>query len=753
MKKIAISKQLQRLADSFLPVAAMAIFMVMSMSFLSAATENSSQFGRLHLVLVVVNVLGLIVLVGLIGVNIIRLIRQNQRKAIGAQLTTRLVLIFVLLSVAPVLIVYYFSLGFLQRGIDSWFDVRVEKAMADVLELSQSSLDLRMRDLLRSTRTMSKALVDVPDSLVLLSLNDMRNESNATELTLLTKTGQVIASNTSDTTAIIPKRPDETIINEVNQNKSYVGLAPVGDLGLHVRVAVDVQTLGSQMETRILYALFPIAGRINELANSVEVSMVDYKKLTYLRKPLKYSFILTLSLVLLVSLLTAVWAAFFSAQRLVAPIRILAVGTRAVASGNYDKKLPEASNDELGELVRSFSDMTEKLAKARDETEHSQVQVERERAYLRAVLGRLSSGVLTLDRHLKLRVVNTSASQILDAEIENAIGKSLDSLTLFAPHLQQFVETVTRHLQESEKEWREEVVVHKKIGNRILMCQGAPLHASTSSGNSTDTTSNNSAVPSGFVIVFDDVTEFVHAQRDAAWGEVARRLAHEIKNPLTPIQLSAERLRRKYLDKMSPEDAEVLDRSTHTIVQQVESMKEMVKAFSEYARSPRLEVQRLKLEDLVDEVLDLYRGDDTAANLSVEYGKDLPQVEVDPGRIRQLIHNLIKNALESTSAVANPHITISLSEDGLGARAYAELRIKDNGPGIPEHVLEKLFEANTTTKTKGSGLGLAVVKRIVEEHGGDVFAENNADGGACIIVRLPVINDEKAHPRLMSSAV
>ena len=749
MKMFAISKYLQRLADSFLPVAVMAIFMVMSMTFLSAATENSSQFGRLHLALVVVNVLGLIVLVGLIGINIIRLIRQNQRKAIGAQLTTRLVLIFVLLSVAPVLIVYYFSLGFLQRGIDSWFDVKVEKAMADVLELSQSSLDLRMRDMLRSTRAMGKALTDVPDSLVLLTLNDMRNESNATELTLLTKSGLVIASSTSDTTAIIPKRPDDTIINEVNQNKSYVGLAPVSDLGLHVRVAVDVQTLGAQMESRILYALFPIAGRINELADSVEMSLVDYKKLTYLRKPLKYSFILTLSLVLLVSLLTAVWAAFFSAQRLVAPIRILAVGTRAVASGNYDKKLPEASNDELGELVRSFSDMTEKLAKARDETEHSRLQVERERAYLRAVLGRLSSGVLTLDRHLKLRVVNNSANLILDAEFENAIGKSLDSLILFAPHLQQFVEVVSRHLNESEKEWREEVQISKKSGNRILMCQGAPLQANSAAAAA----NTNSALPSGFVIVFDDVTEFVHAQRDAAWGEVARRLAHEIKNPLTPIQLSAERLRRKYLDTMSPEDAEVLDRSTHTIVQQVESMKEMVKAFSEYARAPRMEMQRLKLEDLVDEVMDLYRGDDTAATFTVEFDRELPQVEVDPGRIRQLLHNLIKNALESTATVANPSISISLTEELAGTRDYAVLRVRDNGPGIPEQILAHLFEPNATTKTKGSGLGLAVVKRIVEEHAGEVFAHNNPGGGACIIVRLPVVQDVEAQPGALSQAL
>lgn len=728
---IDLTKILKNLSDSFLPVAAMAVFMVLSMSLLSSATENSSQFGRMHLVLVVINVFGLIVLVGLIGVNIIRLIRQYQRKAIGSQLTARLVMIFVLLSVAPVLVVYYFSLGFLQRGIDSWFDVRVEQAMGDVLELSRASLDLRMRDLSRSTRKMSATLVQVPDSTVLLNLNDLRNESGATELTLLTMGGHVIASSASGTTAIIPNRPDDIILREVQLNGSFVGLAPVADLGLHVRVAVDIQTLDTENDPRVLYAIYPIAGRINELADSVELSLADYKRVNYLRKPLKNSFVLTLSLVLLVSLLTAVWVAFYSAQRLLSPIRILAIGTRAVAAGNYDKKLPTAPNDELGALVQSFSDMTEKLSSARDETEHSRQQVERERAYLRAVLGRLSSGVLTLDRHLKLRVVNASASQILDADLDSAIGQPVENLLQFAPHLQEFVATLTHHLTGVEKEWREEVVIRKRSDRRTVMCQGASLPAVKN-------------LKAGFVIVFDDVTDFINVQRDAAWGEVARRLAHEIKNPLTPIQLSAERLRHKYLTKMAPEDAEVLDRSTRTIVQQVESMKEMVNAFSEYARAPKIELQVLQLDELVDQVLDLYRGENAEAVITVEFNRPLPVVEADPGRIRQLLHNLIKNAIESTRSVPDARIVVSLSAKQDDGHHLAELRVTDNGPGIPEELLETLFEANTTTKSKGSGLGMAVVKRIVEEHAGEIFAINNDEGGASIVVNLPATGDTGA---------
>lgn len=723
-----VTSRLKRLSDSFIPVAVMGVFMVLSMSLLSSATENSSQFGRMHLVLVIINVLGLIALVGLIGANLIKLIRQYRSKTIGSRLTVRLVVIFVILSVAPVSLVYYFSIGFLQRGIDSWFDVRMEQAMDDALDLSRASLNIRMRDLLHRTKAISEALMDVPNTVVLLSLNDLRNEHGPSELTLLTKNGRVIASSSIDTSVIIPNRPDESILMQVKEHGSFVGLAPIGDLGLHVRVALVVESIDADIETRLLYALYPVAGRINDLADSVEASYEQYKKLVFLREPLKDSFVLTLSLVLLVSLLTAVWAAFFSAQRLVSPIRILAVGTRAVAAGNYDKRLPATSNDELGELVRSFSDMTEKLALARDEAKHSQEQVERERAYLRALLGRLSSGVITLDDQLKLRVFNASAGQILQFDVDRAIGEHISVFKELAPNLSEFVDVLQSHLSSNKKDWRSQVTIKHRAGNKILMCQGAPLPSLKT-------------IEAGYVVVFDDVTTLIKAQRDAAWGDVARRLAHEIKNPLTPIQLSAEQLRRKYLKKMNAEDAEVLDRSTHTIVQQVQAMQEMVKEFSEYARVPKLELQTLDLDALVNEVLDLYRNEETGIDIIVQFGTNVPPVEADPGRMRQLLHNLLKNAVESTKGISRPKIFLTTRRTLHRSQSMVELRVMDNGPGIPVDLLDKLFEPYTSTKSKGGGIGLAVVKRIVEEHSGVVFAENNAEGGATIVVRIPAAED------------
>jgi PAS domain S-box-containing protein len=736
-----IERLLRQLSESFVPVAIMAVFMVMSMALLSAATENSSQFGRMHLVLVVINVLGLIVLVGLIGINLTKLLSQYKRNVTGSRLTARLVVIFVILSVAPVSLVYYFSLGFLQRGIDSWFDVRLEQAMEDSLKLSRSALDLQKRELLKKTRALSAALMDVSNELALMNLNDLRAESGASELTLLTQSGEIIASSSEDTTAIIPHRPDDSTLLQVRDKQSFADVSPVGELGLHVRVSVGVESINTEMEPRVLYALYPIPERMGELADNVELAYAQFKKLTFLREPLKNSFVLTLSLVLLVSILTAVWAAFFSAQRLVSPIRILTMGTKAVAAGNYDKKFPPSTNDELGSLVKSFADMTQRLAAARDQAERSQQQVERERSYLRAVLGRLSSGVMTLDHERKLRVANNAATQILEVDLEKSLGKSLSSVVQTADNLREFVDVLNNKLTSKYKEWREEVVVKRKGGNKTLMCQGAILPGLR-------------GMKRGYVVVFDDVTTLVKAQRDAAWGEVARRLAHEIKNPLTPIQLSAERLRRKYLHKMPAEDAELLDRSTHTIIEQVRSMEEMVRAFSEYARVPPIEFQPLQLDVLVCEVLDLYQAEDIGAKIITDFQADIPILEADPGRMRQLLHNLIKNAIESTEGVSGAKILVSLSTaTGKADSPLLELRVTDNGKGISESMLTSLYEPYITTKSKGGGLGLAVVKRIVEEHSGSTFAENNADGGASVVVRLPLSHADSAHrPDLLVQA-
>ncbi len=717
---------LRRLSTSVVPVVVMAGFMLASLWLLSAATENSAQFGRMHVALVVINVLGLIVLTGLIGIDLVRLVRQYRRAATGSRFTARLVGIFVVMSVVPVLIVFYFSQGFIQRGIDSWFDVRIERAMDNALRLSQSSIDVRMRNDLKQVREMAATLVDTPDAMVLFDLNELRDRSAASELTLMSQSGHIISSSSAGSTAIIPQRPGDLVLSQVRENGSYVGLKPIDNMGLHIRVAVQVDSPRSPPDPRVLFALFPMDARVSLLADGVQSAYSKYKELVYLRGPLKQSFSFTLWLVVLVTLLSAVWAAFFLAQRLVAPLRILAIGTRAVAAGNYHKKLPATGDDELGMLVQSFVDMTEKISTAQEEVKRSQQQTERERAYLRAVLGRLSSGVITFDKKCVLRAANTAASHILDVDFDAAIGCNLAQLESNHPEARAFVQALCRYFEGDGGDWREEVSVVGATGHKTISCQGASLPGTK-------------GMPAGYVVVFDDVTALIQAQRNAAWGEVARRLAHEIKNPLTPIQLSAERLRYKYLATLSPQDAEVLDRSTHTIIQQVQSMKEMVQAFSEYARSPELHLQPLSLATVIDEVLDLYRGENQRARIVFDPKQPVPNVEADPGRIRQLVHNLLRNAIESISGRGDGEVHVGLRQVSRNDHQYVELSVRDNGPGIPDDMLDKLFEPYATSKPKGSGLGLAVVKRIVEEHSGVLYAENRHEGGARLVVRLPAL--------------
>ena len=733
---MAIKSIIKRLFSGNTPIAIVVVLLLTSLYLLSIATHNSLLFGRLYSVLLGTNLLATFLLVGLIGKSVWHLIQQYRQGKTGSRLTTRLVVMFVILSTTPVSVVYYFSLDFLQRGIDSWFDVRVENALTDALELSKTSLGVRTRELLRQTRQMSPRLNAVSNELATLTLNELRSKSGANELTLFTNDGRIIASSISETTRLLPQQLEDTTLQRLRQGQDDFDLVPIPEIGLHIRIAINMANPDPVLDGRILQLLYPITPRINELAENVQEAFSTVRSLTILRLPLKYSFILTLSLILLLSILTSIWAAFFAARRMVAPISDLVEGTRAVAAGNYEKRLPLPGKDELGFLVRSFNEMTQKISLAQENARVSQQQAESQHSYLEAVLGNLSSGVITLDAHHFLQTTNHAANQILNASLIPYVGHFLDDAIEENQHLQHFIDAIYPNIESKKEQWQEEVTLFTGGGRKILICRGTLVSSSAEDEN----------LEGGTIIVFDDVTELVKAQRNAAWGEVARRLAHEIKNPLTPIQLSAERIRHKYLDKMDPEEADILDRSTHTIVQQVETLKEMVKAFSDYARMPTLSLDSIDLNKIIAEVLDLYLYPKNEAFFSVTLDSTNPVIEADIGRLRQLLHNLIKNALEanqenhteSQRGQKEEKVYISTRCAEEHACRYVELKITDTGPGIADEMFDQLFEPYVTTKPKGSGLGLAIVKKIVEEHGGIIYAENAENGGASIIIRLPV---------------
>tara|TARA_R110000782_G_scaffold250847_3_gene338270 strand:+ start:1316 stop:3508 length:2193 start_codon:yes stop_codon:yes gene_type:complete len=703
------------------------VFMLASLVMMSQALQNSELFDSYYSALLILNALGLISLVILILLNLKRLIRQFKNKIVGSRMTVRMVMLFSLLSVTPVLIVYYFSLDFLHRGIDSWFDLRVEQALDDSLELSRLALDVRMRELLNTTEKIAEELNKTNEAELPFDVDKIRERISAYELTLLTKKGVVITSSSSDTKSLVPDTPGKTILLQLLQGNSYIGLDVIKNTDLLIRVVANLPTFDINKEARIVQALFPISERMNQLAESVQTSFIEYKELSYLREQLKVSFIIILTLVLLFSMFSAVWAAFYSARKLSEPVKNLAEGTKAIAEGNYNTRLPVPGNDELGFLVSSFNDMTDKISQARDSVKRSQQETESQRNFLETVLSRLSSGVIVFNKDGDLEKSNISANQILHVDVESLEKKNISSLIEELPYLSDFFVCISSNIEEQLDEWREQITLSSETENLILMINGATLVG-------TD------GATSGYVIVFDEITALIRGQRDAAWSEMARRLAHEIKNPLTPIQLAAERLRHKYLASMNAADAEMLDRMTNTIIQQVDTMKEMVNSFSDYARSPEFNPEEIRLDLLIQEGRDLFSNTDNENEITVDVAPDLPLIRGDEKKLRQVFNNLLTNAIDANATGEKHHLIISAKGIIIDNNHMVEIRVKDNGPGIDAQVVNKLFEPYITTKQKGTGLGLAIVKKIIDEHSGTVWLENNNDNGACAVVRLPALN-------------
>ena len=720
------NRTLSRFGQGIGPIVGLGLILLGSTYLMSIATQDSALFGELYSALLAFNAVALLGLGILIARNLYHLLRQARARRPGAKLTVRMVVVFVVLSVTPVTVVYYFSLQFLHRGIDSWFDVRIEGALDDALDLSRTALGVRMRELLAQTARIASDLGPMAAEAAGAELDDARLLSGASELTLIGANGHIVGSSNVDPTAVVPNRPGEAVMFQAREAGDYIGLDEIGDSGLYVRVVVSVPLHEATGDALLLQALFPVPERMNDLAGSVESASAKYRELSYLRKPLKLSFTLTLSIVLLVSLFTAVYAAFRSARRMVAPLQDLSEGTKAVASGNFETQLPGAAPDDIGFLVASFNEMTRKLKQAHDENHKSQLLVEAQRSYLETVLRRLSTGVLTLDAERRLVTANRAATEILGVDFDSLLGTTLDDVANLHPELDPLVHTLSDRLEETTDdgwpEGREQVSVDTPWGRRLLVCSAAALAGGV-----------------GDVIVFDDVTELIHAQRSAAWSEVARRLAHEIKNPLTPIRLSAERLRHKYLHKVQSIDAAQMDRLTRTIVQQVESMQEMVNAFSDYARMPAMNPKSVDLNALVLDVVELYRAASTNVKFETALAQPLALVSADPDRLSQVLHNLLTNAVEACGERESPSVRVE-TRAGSAFSDMVELLVQDSGPGFGNDIVGRVFEPYVTSKPKGSGLGLAIVQKIVEEHGGAVSCRNVPGGGARITVNLPAAN-------------
>ena len=699
---------------------AAAIGVILWFLLLMSTAADTVLFSRNYPLLIALNVVLAVGMLGLVGWQLRTLWRDYQAQVFGARLKLRLMLMFGVIAVLPGALVYGVSVQFVTRSIESWFDVRVEKALESGLHLGRSALDSLLLDLGDKARSMATELTDIQESSRRSALLRLREEKGVQSAALFSVGGQLMSSATTELSSLLPDLPSQS---QLKQARSTQMVSTVeGDGGkLYLRVLVPVSARGMFEEPRILQLTQPVPSGLAHDADAVQGVYRDYQELQLARDGLTRIYALTLTLTVLVALFGAFALAYVMARRLAAPLHILAEGTQAVAQGDFSPRQAIYSGDELGVLTQSFNRMTRQLDDARRETERHRAELESARGYLESILANLSTGVLVFDRHFVLRTVNEGALTILNDDFIGLVGAAAENWPR-QPALGAFIREQFSATEEAE--WQAQLEMERPNGMpQVLLLRGSRLPEASGGGD---------------VVVFDDVTRLIAAQRSAAWGEVARRLAHEIKNPLTPIQLSAERLQFKLADKLANGDADMLARGTQTIINQVQAMKRMVDDFRDYARMPAPEVDELDLNELICEVLGLYES--SSARIETRLAADLPTVLGDATQLRQIIHNLLRNAEDALEGLEGTCIVIQTETLGRQAR----LTIADNGPGFPVELLPRIFEPYVTTKARGTGLGLPIVKKIVEEHQGTIEISNAPEGGARIDIRLPLVKAEEA---------
>ena len=751
---------------------------------LASASENSAAFDKHYPWLFGLNALAAIALLALVSMLLVRLYKRYKRGVFGSRLTARLVLLFAVVGILPGAVIYTVSVQFVSRSIESWFDVRVESALEAGLNLGRSALDTSLTDLSSKARSTALELSDLSDATLITELSHLREQGRTIEATVVNGSGGVIASVGTRLGQLVPDLPTAAMLRQARTSRGFAAIESTGDgsdatpssiepaaarapaasaetSGLRLRVVVSIpapsNALALQSEARFLQFLQPVPSYLAINAEALRAAYSEYQERSLARTGLRKIYLVTLTLTLLLAIFGAIASAFIIATDLAQPLLLLAEGTKAVAEGDLSPRPLVTTSDELGTLMKSFNDMTHQLLDARDAVETNRAQLENAKAYLESVLANMSAGVMVLDSQFRLVTCNDSVERILQHDFAPHLGTALsdiEGLHGFADIItgafsSQNAQSAAVGNDELQRHWQRQIEIPRSIasmqdgddmGDIALLARGSRLPVESGTG---------------YVVVFDDISEVISAQRSIAWGEVARRLAHEIKNPLTPIQLSAERLQMKLEAKLAPADAAILNKSTTTIVNQVTAMKQMVDDFRDYAKTPPAILSSLNLNALITEILGLYIGGDERDIIETALADDLPLVMGDATQLRQVIHNLLQNAQDAAMErlhapaaapgelpAAAPRIDVVTEQINYRSsdnqvRAAVRLSISDNGPGFAPKILARAFEPYVTSKPRGTGLGLAMVKKIIDEHGGRIDIQNQSEAhGAKISILL-----------------
>jgi nitrogen fixation/metabolism regulation signal transduction histidine kinase len=710
-------------------MAAIAVAVGLVLLFLLAQSTNNRElyernYARLFVVNMVVAALLSLVLVWIV----VRLAVRLKRGKFGSRLLVKLAAIFALVGLMPGLLIYVVSYQFVSRSIESWFDVKVEGALDAGLNLGRVTLDTLANDMANKTRLATQQLVDVPDTSAGLTLERIRDQLGATDVVLWSASGQMLASTGQSRFLLNPERPAHQQLRTARSQRSLAVIEGLDEAGantpgsiprIKALAVVATSNFGLLAEPRFLQTTQVLPPTLVANAIAVQEAYREYQERALARQGLRRMYIGTLTLSLFLAVFGAVLLAVLLGNQLARPLLVLAEGVRQVAAGDLSPKAALQGKDELGGLTRSFAQMTQQIADARAAVEKSMGEVSAARANLQTILDNLTAGVLVLDAEGRMQSSNPGATRILRmplAAYEGRLLSEVPGLEDFARGVQaQFDEFLSDRTQHALDHWQQSFELGTAAPGSAQMNINMIARGAELPGNLR-------------LVVFDDISEIVSAQRAQAWGEVARRLAHEIKNPLTPIQLSAERLEMKLGGKVAAPEQAILTKSVKTIVDQVDAMKRLVNEFRDYARLPSAELKPLDLNALVGEVLQLYASDDDAAvPLHTELDPNCPPILGDAHQLRQVLHNLLQNAQDATEGAEVRQIVIRTR--WLEASRRVRLTVRDTGPGFPEHILKRAFEPYVTTKARGTGLGLAVVKKIADEHGARIELSNRLENG------------------------
>lgn len=691
---------------------------------LATAGANTDFFERRYQLLLIINIVFVLLFIVVVGYLLWRFRRRLKSGVFGSRLALRLLVIFSLMAILPGALVYTVSVQFLEKSIESWFDVKVDRALESGLNLGQTMLENSLEELQKKARIAALKLSE-PSISPVTELNELLLQTQIEEATLFNQEGKVIAFSSENNLALFPEVPGGVVMRQIRAQKAYSTIEPVDDRGLYLRVLAPVNVLSLNDDIRILQLLQPVPEHLAQNAEKVQEGYWDYQELSLSRQGLTRLYSVTLTLALLLSLFSALATASLLSENLSAPLGMLAEGTKAIAQGDYSRRHLVQSRDELGILTESFNLMTQQLEETRAIAQHNQHEVESARAHLESILANLSSGVLVFDEQLILIKANRSAEQILQAPLISLDGSVIDGCIEKEPQVDAMVTEIRAGFNSGETGmWQRQMTRTNDGNNQVLLLRGTRLPEISGGGG---------------VVVFDDITSLLQVQRAVAWSEIARRLAHEIKNPLTPIQLSAERMEHKLAKKLNEQDAKILQRSTETIVNQVEALKRMVNEFNQYARAPTLEMCKLDINHLVLEILSLYEtaniANEKRAQIQIKrmLADNLPPIYGDSAQLRQVLHNLLLNAQDALNGIEKPIIEIKTE----ATQGSIQLSVLDNGCGFSDEVRTRVFEPYVTTKAKGTGLGLPIVKKIVEEHEGTIHIKNRKPHGAQVTITLP----------------